>query len=273
MGVSDQEWFERQERGLNPKTGEPIVRKRKEKRYYSWCFTINNDTYDDLERLVDKTHIFQYMIVGFEEGKGGTPHIQGYVMYYTQKSLSAAKLYLPRAHLEYAKGTPQDNYDYCSKDGSFFEFGELPHQGRATMAKIDAAFENPEKNPHMVMQYKHAYEYIKQHRIKEMKVDTQYYCIYPQIDAISEIREYFNWSDDYDPDMVICPRFSDLAQYDNPRVIVLYEDNWEMHRYYSNWPRGMPISVKHGYAWKVYKPEILIIITEDKKRYPLYKNI
>lgn len=272
MGVSDQEWFERQERGLNPKTGEPIV-KKKVVRGYSWCFTINNDTNDDLETLIDRSHIFQYMIFGFEEGEQGTRHIQGYIMYYTLKSLSQVRQFFPRAALFKAKGTAKQNYEYCSKEGCFFEFGELPQQGKVTMEKLDAAFENPGQNPGLVMQYKNAYEYIKQHRIKEMRVDTQYYCIYPQIDAITEIREYFNWADDYDPDMVVCPKFSDLAQYDNPRVVVLYEDNWEMARYYSLWPRGVPITVKYGYQWKTYKPEILIIITEDKRKYPLYKNI
>jgi len=32
----------------------------------AWCFTINNDTFDDLEKMLDMT--FQYLVFGFETG-------------------------------------------------------------------------------------------------------------------------------------------------------------------------------------------------------------
>jgi len=46
----------------------------------AWCFTINNDTFDDLEKMLDMT--FQYLVFGFETGgKKKVCHIQGYVYF------------------------------------------------------------------------------------------------------------------------------------------------------------------------------------------------
>lgn len=49
----------------------------------------------------------------------------------------------PRAHLERAKGTAAQNRTYCSKEGSFEEFGEVPRQGRRTdLDEIRSRIEN-----------------------------------------------------------------------------------------------------------------------------------
>jgi len=71
----------------------------------AWCFTINNDTFDDLEKMLDMT--FQYLVFGFETGgKKKVCHIQGYVYFNNALSQSSVKKKLPRAHLEVTKGTP-----------------------------------------------------------------------------------------------------------------------------------------------------------------------
>jgi len=65
----------------------------------AWCFTINNDTFDDLEKMLDMT--FQYLVFGFETGgKKKVCHIQGYVYFNNALSQSSVKKKLPRAHLE-----------------------------------------------------------------------------------------------------------------------------------------------------------------------------
>lgn len=87
-----------------------------------WCFTLNNPKEED---TID-SDLCDYMIVGDEVGDSGTRHFQGYVCFKKQCRLSALKKLLPLAHWEIAKGSPQQNKDYCSKDGLFQEFGLLP---------------------------------------------------------------------------------------------------------------------------------------------------
>lgn len=87
-----------------------------------WLFTLNNPT--PLERL--DTNLVSYLIVGDEVGAEGTPHHQGFVIFKEQTRLTALKKLLPRAHWEQARGTPFQNFVYCSKDGKFTEFGTRP---------------------------------------------------------------------------------------------------------------------------------------------------
>jgi hypothetical protein len=72
----------------------------------------------------------------------GRYHIQGYLHLSQPVSLSRLKKSLPRAHLEVAKGSPEQNRVYCSKAASRadgpadthgpFETGVLPAQGART---------------------------------------------------------------------------------------------------------------------------------------------
>lgn len=64
------------------------------------------------------------MICGVEVGAEGTKHIQGYVQLKKRTSLSALKKRWPRAHLEVARGKPEQNVEYCSKEGQSHEHGE-----------------------------------------------------------------------------------------------------------------------------------------------------
>jgi len=91
-----------------------------------WCFTINNPTgWDDtdIERLRADA---QYTIIGKEVGESGTPHYQGFTYFQNKKSLFQIKSYLPRAHLEPARGTNSEAIEYCKKDGDFEEWGSCP---------------------------------------------------------------------------------------------------------------------------------------------------
>jgi len=88
-----------------------------------WCFTLNNPTADD-DKCEDWDPLTKYMIVGQEVGEEGTPHWQGYVEFLKEKRLTALKALIPRAHWEKCKGTPWQNFQYCSKDGQFKEWHE-----------------------------------------------------------------------------------------------------------------------------------------------------
>lgn len=99
--------------------------------YRSWCFTLNNYSEEEYTALQEAD--CKYIIIGKEKGKEETPHLQGYVQFKSAKTLGGVKLINGRAHWEQAKGNPQQNYDYCSKDGDFWEKGVLPKNGKRSM--------------------------------------------------------------------------------------------------------------------------------------------
>lgn len=97
-----------------------------------WCFTLNNYTQADIEHLHDLAPAVDYLIFGKETAPTtGTPHLQGYVAFKTNKRLAAAKTALsanPGLHLERkaSNSSHQQAADYCKKDGDFEEYGVLP---------------------------------------------------------------------------------------------------------------------------------------------------
>jgi hypothetical protein len=58
-------------------------------------------------------------IIGKEVGDNGTPHLQCYFQFPNQTRFTTLKRAIPNGHWEKAKGTAQQNYTYCSKDGDF----------------------------------------------------------------------------------------------------------------------------------------------------------
>lgn len=94
-----------------------------------WCFTINN--YTDAE-VLPRQGEYEYMIVGKEVSKTGTPHLQGYVCFPKKRRFFQVVKMLPRAHLEVARGTPQQASEYCKKEGDYKEYGVIPVWKRNT---------------------------------------------------------------------------------------------------------------------------------------------
>lgn len=90
----------------------------------AYCFTINNPQAADLQAL-EKLPC-EYLIYGKEVGEAGTPHLQGYVHFASQKTLSAVSKLLPRAYLDARKGSIDQAVDYCKKDGDWTESGKKP---------------------------------------------------------------------------------------------------------------------------------------------------
>lgn len=93
-----------------------------------WCFTTNN--YDEKHEDHLQSLPCSYIIYGRERGEQGTPHLQGYIQFAARKSLRQARLLVPGSHLSVARGTPQENKNYCSKEGDVYERGEMQTSGR-----------------------------------------------------------------------------------------------------------------------------------------------
>lgn len=84
-------------------------------------------------RVIGESGDHRYLVVGKEKGENGTPHLQGYIALGKRMRLNTVRLMLGgRAHIEAARGTPEENRTYCTKDGDFREWGTLPIQGERT---------------------------------------------------------------------------------------------------------------------------------------------
>ncbi|AXQ66326.1 MAG: putative viral replication protein [Cressdnaviricota sp.] len=113
----------------------------------NWCFTVNNYTADQEEVL--KNIPCNYLIYGREVGASGTPHLQGYIQLKERKMLSGVRKLLA-CHWEPAKGTPEQNKAYCSKDGDFHEQGVRTQERQRTdliafMDAVDNGLRNKRK--------------------------------------------------------------------------------------------------------------------------------
>jgi len=93
----------------------------------SYVFTFNNPTVFDYSKIECK-----FLIVGNEIApETKTLHHQGYIMFKSSMSFNSVKAKLPTgSHIEVAKGSPQQNIAYCSKESIFYEFGDRPKMGK-----------------------------------------------------------------------------------------------------------------------------------------------
>jgi len=108
------------------------------KRTYAITWTLYN-----YEPLIDKVKQYakdecDYMIFGYEICPDtGRKHLQGY-LHYTNARAYPNKDWRKVTDLEQngrdfiSNGSPQQNYNYCSKLGDFWQYGELPKQGART---------------------------------------------------------------------------------------------------------------------------------------------
>lgn len=92
----------------------------------SFVFTINNYTPIDELEVETASAFADYLIYGREVGEQGTPHLQGFIRFKHPVTNRRVSDLLSRARIDRAKGTPYENFVYCSKDGDFVEFGERP---------------------------------------------------------------------------------------------------------------------------------------------------
>jgi len=89
-----------------------------------WCFTLNNPTEEDEQRIQGNVVEYEYLVYGREVGATGTPHLQGFVVFVSRKRLHQLRtLISDRGHYELARGTNAQASAYCRKDGNFVQLG------------------------------------------------------------------------------------------------------------------------------------------------------
>lgn len=141
----------------------------------NFLFTINNYTKEDLTQLHTIGSLLdrhRYLCFGLEIApETGTKHIQGYIQFKEAQRYTFLQNYfnlqrdgeMLRFHIEPANGTPQQNIDYCSKDGDFYHYGEPLSQGARTdlIAIKQEVSENPRNIKRIVEEYGNNYQQVR----------------------------------------------------------------------------------------------------------------
>jgi len=92
-----------------------------------WCFTLNNYTVDDEDRIRSAFEAggIDYIVYGKEVGDSGTPHLQGFCAFKTRKRIAGCISTLGQAHYSVCREL-SNAITYCKKDGVVTEFGTSP---------------------------------------------------------------------------------------------------------------------------------------------------
>lgn len=272
-----------------------------EKRTRSFCFTINNWTDEDALAVFAYYYfdIADYLLVGYEVGEEGTPHLQCYVHFKEAKTFTSVRKWLKRAHVTPCDGTPEQNYVYCTKGKDYEELGVLPKNGvNKTDQNVIQAIENGKSMKDL---YKMFPSYMLYHA---NKVRT-YYDYYHENFATTElpktvcyvidgfhnqttdldttvlhsIRDYFVEHEGYDKDtflsndVTICPAIDHLAAY-NPSendVLIIYDTDFArvfngptVISAFSGAAYGIPVVYKYGFEIrKLYAPYIVVVTSRQ----------
>lgn len=222
----------------------------------SYCFTINNYTDYDIADVMILADEARYLICGFEKGEKGTDHIQGYVFFDNPIWRNSMKTKL-KGYITKSKGNPQQNYDYCSKDGCYIEYGQLPKSGTATLEKIEEAMRDPLNNIHLYQQYRKTYLDIKR---KQPKEQTRELILMPTSLRVKYMKscdktiKFCTSEDTYeDEDVLFIPNHYTLFDVEA-------------------WEAGFPPKIRRGYEIIPVDPQKIILLYEDDRELNYYKK-
>lgn len=95
-----------------------------------WCWTWNQPTEGkSAKELVEEIHAAfgaDYTVGGLEKAPSTDhKHLQGYFCLPSKKRITAL-IKIKQMHFTVARGTAEQNKTYCSKEGDWFETGEIP---------------------------------------------------------------------------------------------------------------------------------------------------
>lgn len=102
-----------------------MPKSQSQKRKTNWVFTWNNWTPEDEEYLA--TVVSRCIAYSKETAPTtGTPHLQGFVVFETKKSLKQVRAIFKNQHVEMMMGNIDQNVTYCSKSSTLKVLGTLP---------------------------------------------------------------------------------------------------------------------------------------------------
>ena len=133
----------------------------------SWVFTINN--YRDFPKELPRgPPPVKYLCFGKEVSQNGTPHLQGYVSF--KNAVYRPSRFFEQygnGHFEMARGSADQNAEYCAKEGDFTEFGTRP-QSRA-----DQGHHGRRGGELETERWEEAWRSAKQGKIEEIPADIR----------------------------------------------------------------------------------------------------
>lgn len=113
-----------------------VYQRRRSRRFAFTVFGSDGDVVASTLRAVPEVI---YFVCGNERcPRSGRAHVQGYVEFSKRVEWSHVRQVLEGAHVEIARGTTQENVDYCKKEGDFIESGR-PIDATAREAQVRAA--------------------------------------------------------------------------------------------------------------------------------------
>lgn len=249
-------------------------------RFRNVCVTWNN--YPDTIDWEPLKKVSKYFIMAKEVGESGTPHLQGYIEFTSQKPLSAIKKLLHKSvHIEKRKGTAAQASDYCKKeDTDPLIYGKMSCQGiRQDLVNLmtDIKKKIPEKElmeTHTTMwRFKRAadrYKYlcdIQDKTYQKMKVSI--------VIGQAGIGKT-SWALKQDPDLYFLTREGSQLWWDgySDQQTVLIDDFYGDDIKYSHLLRLLDgyrfnLPTKGGFVWKKYTH---VIITSNNPPETWYKQ-
>lgn len=253
--------------------------------------TVYNCEFKSFKGIIDEEERIRYCIAQEEvcpETK--REHIQGYIQFRRPLKFSTIKNLLPPGtHIEKARGTAEENRQYCSKQesrkpgGQTLESGEITHQGkRKDLDSLKQAIDSGAKEDDICnrddlfgvwVKYPGVYKRYKQAKIKSRDrnscPDVSFFTGQP---GVGKTRRVF---DEHKDDVFVKDNTKWWDGYEGQRCILLDEldthDHWkieEMLRFLDRYPyQGQ---TKGGYV-NINSP--FIAITSNKSLNDLYPSI
>lgn len=234
------------------------------------CWTMFNHE-DKLVDLRVYAAECKYMVWGREVcPTTGRIHLQGYTSFKNPQSMGEfAKRF--QCHTLKAKGSALQNRVYCTKDGQFEEFGEIPKQGRRTdwedavemVQEGEKVVDVIERFPHMVPNIR-ALDNMRERRLLPLHREVSVYVIWGS-SGIGKTRYAYEKYPDLFPKPTPKQSGTWWNGYDGQKV-VLFDDFYGEHIYsdllrvLDRYPYSAPIC-GGGYVWAQWDT---VIITSNK---------
>jgi len=148
-----------------------------------WTFTIINPSDAHISKFEDIKEFTTYWIYGKEVAPTtGTPHLQCYLVGKKQITLPTMRRWFGTSDghsFAVSMGTPEQNRVYCSKEGSFVEWGTLPEArnkagGEATKRKWETIAQNAKEGKLDLICAENPKEFVTNYRtLKQIGFDFQ----------------------------------------------------------------------------------------------------
>lgn len=182
-----------------------------------WCFTWNNpqlipaDVIDILDGLVDDGNVLYWIFQVESAPETGTIHFQGYLHLSRQQRLSFVKTrFASQPHFSIARGSPQENKNYCSKDESRcegdagpWEGGDITHCGQGTRSDLIAYIDSIKQGAtDMQLLEQHPKEFVRYSKARldirstmvERRVDPPLVILYTGPSGCGKTRRAVEWA-------------------------------------------------------------------------------